>query len=52
MDLITRGDFKLSTNNDCPMPSDVLGPSLGNNPAAPYALPLAPLWPPNGWIPP
>ena len=42
---VTRGYFKLYTNNDCRMSYDVLGSCLGNNPAAPYVLPLVPPWP-------
>jgi hypothetical protein len=48
---VARGYFKLYTNDDCPMSYHVLGSCLGNNPAAPYVLPLVPPWP-DEWVDP
>jgi hypothetical protein len=48
---VAPGYFKLYTRDDCPMSYDVLGSCLGNNPAAPYVLPLVPPWP-DEWVDP
>lgn len=48
---VTRGYFKLYTKDDCPTSYPVLGSCLGNNPAAPYVLPLVPPWP-DEWVDP
>ena len=41
---VGRGYFKLYTQGDCPYSYEVLGSCLGNNPAAPYILPVLPAW--------
>lgn len=48
---VARGYFKLYTQNDCPYSYEVLHSCLGNNPAAPYVLPIVPAWP-NEWVDP
>jgi hypothetical protein len=48
---VSRGYFKLYTNKDCPMSYEVLGTCLGNNPAAPYVLPMVAPWP-DEWVDP
>jgi hypothetical protein len=48
---VTRGYFKLYTEDDCAMSYPLLGSCLGNNPAAPYVLPLVPSWP-DEWVDP
>ena len=42
---VTTGYFKLYTKDDCPYSYDVLKSCLGNNPPAPYVLPVVPAWP-------
>jgi hypothetical protein len=46
-----RGYFKLYTKDDCPYSYEVLHSCLGNNPAAPYVLPIVPAWP-DEWVDP
>ena len=41
---VARGYFKLYTKDDCPFSYDVLHSCLGNNPAAPYVIPVVPPW--------
>lgn len=41
---VGRGSFKLFTIEDCKYPIAALGNCLGNNPAAPYIIPIVPLW--------
>jgi len=41
---VERGYFKLYTQADCTYSFDVLGSCLGNNPAAPYVVPVLPAW--------
>jgi hypothetical protein len=41
---VARGYFKLYTQKDCPYSYEVLHTCLGNNPAAPYVLPIVPAW--------
>ena len=41
---VARGYFKLYTQSDCPYSYDVLKTCLGNNPAAPYVIPILPAW--------
>jgi hypothetical protein len=48
---VTRGYFKLYTKDDCPYSYEVLKSCLGNNPAAPYVLPIVPAWP-DEWVDP
>jgi len=48
---VARGYFKLYTQNDCPYSYQVLHSCLGNNPAAPYVLPIVPAWP-DEWVDP
>ena len=48
---VQRGYFKLYTQSDCPYSYEVLGTCLGNNPAAPYVLPVVPPWP-DEWVDP
>jgi len=48
---VQRGYFKLYTQSDCPYTYDVLRSCLGNNPAAPYVLPILPPWP-DEWVDP
>jgi hypothetical protein len=48
---VERGYFKLYTKNDCPYSYDVLKSCLGNNPAAPYVIPVVPAWP-DEWVDP
>jgi hypothetical protein len=44
---VMRGYFKLYTIDDCDVSFDVMHTCYGNNPAAPYALPVVPPWPDN-----
>ncbi len=46
---VARGYFKLYTQNDCQYSYAVLHSCLGNNPAAPYVLPIVPAWP-DEWV--
>ena len=48
---VARGYFKLYTQDDCPYSYEVLHSCLGNNPAAPYVLPVVPAWP-DEWVDP
>ena len=48
---VARGYFKLYTQEDCPYSYKVLHSCLGNNPAAPYVLPIVPAWP-DEWVDP
>ena len=48
---VERGYFKLYTQEDCPYSYKVLHSCLGNNPAAPYVLPIVPAWP-DEWVDP
>jgi hypothetical protein len=48
---VARGYFKLYTQSDCPYSYDVLKSCLGNNPAAPYVLPVLPAWS-DEWVDP
>jgi len=41
---VGRGYFKLYTQSDCPYSYEVLRTCLGNNPAAPYIIPMLPAW--------
>ena len=53
---VLRGYFKLYTADDCDMSYQVMHSCYGNNPAAPYALPVVPPWPdrpgPGEWVDP
>jgi hypothetical protein len=42
---VARGSTKLFTTDDCKYPMEVLESCLGNNPAAPYVIPVVPPWP-------
>lgn len=42
---VERGSFKLFTIADCKYPIAVIKNCMGNNPAAPYILPVVPRWP-------
>jgi hypothetical protein len=48
---VARGYFKLYTQSDCPYSYEVLKSCLGNNPAAPYVIPVFPAWS-NEWVDP
>ncbi len=48
---VARGYFKLYAKEDCPYSYEVLRSCLGNNPAAPYVLPVVPPWP-DEWVDP
>jgi hypothetical protein len=48
---VARGYFKLYLQSDCPYSYEVLKSCLGNNPAAPYVLPIVPAWP-DEWVDP
>lgn len=48
---VSRGYFKLYTQVDCPDSYEVLRTCLGNNPAAPYVIPILPAWP-DEWLDP
>jgi hypothetical protein len=48
---VQRGYFKLYTQDDCPASYEVLRTCLGNNPAAPYVVPVLPAWP-DEWLDP
>lgn len=48
---VVSGYFKLYTQDDCPSSYEVLHSCLGNNPAAPYVLPIVPAWP-DEWVDP
>ena len=48
---VARGYFKLYTQDDCPYSYEVLHSCLGNNPAAPYVVPIVPAWP-DEWVDP
>ncbi|HNT57929.1 MAG TPA: hypothetical protein PKL99_08600 [Syntrophales bacterium] len=42
---VMRGYFKLYTQDDCSYSYEKMKSCFGNNPAAPYVLPIVPLWP-------
>ncbi|MFH1139800.1 MAG: hypothetical protein V1816_27295 [Pseudomonadota bacterium] len=42
---VERGYFKLYTKDECPYSYEVMETCYGNNPAAPYVLPVVPYWP-------
>lgn len=46
---VARGYFKLYTIDDCDLSYEVMHTCYGNNPAAPYVLPVVPSWP-NEWV--
>ncbi len=48
---VARGYFKLYTQSDCPYTYEALNTCLGNNPAAPYVIPVVPAWP-DEWVDP
>jgi len=48
---VGRGYFKLYTQNDCQYSFEVLHSCLGNNPAAPYVVPIVSAWP-DEWVDP
>lgn len=48
---VSRGYFKLYTKEDCPFSYEVLKSCLGNNPAAPYVVPIVQPWP-DEWVDP
>ena len=48
---VARGYFKLYTKEDCGASYDVMGTCFGNNPAAPYVMPVVPSWP-DEWVDP
>ena len=48
---VARGYFKLYTQEDCPYSLQVLHSCLGNNPAAPYVIPVVLPWP-EEWVDP
>lgn len=53
---VLRGYFKLFTADDCDVSYQVMHTCYGNNPAAPYVLPVVPPWPnqpgPGEWVDP
>lgn len=53
---VLRGYFKLYTTDDCDLSYEVMQTCYGNNPAAPYVLPVVPPWPdrpgPGEWVDP
>jgi hypothetical protein len=53
---VLRGYFKLYTNADCDLSYEVMNTCYGNNPAAPYVIPIVPPWPnhpgPGEWVDP
>jgi hypothetical protein len=48
---VARGYFELYTTDLCPYTYEVLHSCLGNNPAAPYVVPIVPAWP-DEWVDP
>ncbi len=42
---VLRGYFKLLSDVDCPVSYEVMNTCYGNNPAAPYVIPIVPPWP-------
>jgi hypothetical protein len=46
---VLRGYFKLLAAKDCPLSYEVMSTCYGNNPAAPYVVPIVPPWP-NEWV--
>jgi hypothetical protein len=42
---VSRGYFKLYQKDDCDYSYAIMGSCYGNNPAAPYILPVLPTWP-------
>ena len=53
---VLRGYFKLYTTADCDLSYWVMHTCYGNNPAAPYVIPIVPPWPnrpgPGEWVDP
>jgi len=53
---VLRGYFKLYQDSDCPVAYYVMHTCYGNNPAAPYVIPVVPPWPsqpgPGEWVDP
>jgi hypothetical protein len=53
---VLRGYFKLMTKDDCELSYNVMHTCYGNNPAAPYVVPIVPPWPdqpgPGEWVDP
>jgi hypothetical protein len=48
---VARGYFELYTTDLCRYSYEVLHSCLGNNPAAPYVIPIVPAWP-DEWVDP
>ncbi|MDE3150295.1 MAG: hypothetical protein KGL37_12570, partial [Acidobacteriota bacterium] len=48
---VLRGYFKLFTTDDCDLSYQVMHTCYGNNPAAPYVIPIVPPWP-DEWVDP
>lgn len=48
---VLRGYFKLMTKDDCDLSYKVMHTCYGNNPAAPYVIPIVPSWP-DEWVDP
>ena len=48
---VLRGYFKLMTKDDCDLSYKVMHTCYGNNPAAPYVMPIVPSWP-DEWVDP
>jgi hypothetical protein len=48
---VARGYFKLYTSDDCDLSYEVMRSCYGNNPAAPYVVPVVPAWP-DEWVDP
>lgn len=48
---VLRGYFKLMTKDDCDLSYKVMHTCYGNNPAAPYVIPIVPPWP-DEWVDP
>ena len=46
---VMRGYFKLMTTDDCELSYQVMHTCYGNNPAAPYVVPIVPTWP-DEWV--
>jgi hypothetical protein len=51
---VLRGYFKLYTTDECDLSYEVMHTCYGNNPAAPYVIPIVPPWPdhpgPGEWV--
>ena len=48
---VARGYVRLYTPDDCGSSYAVMGSCFGNNPAAPYVIPVVPSWP-DEWVDP